>query len=279
MAQSSIFYLPELLEQILHFLAIDKSLYSALYVSRLWYRCSAPILWKRIELKGKDLCPGQSLPNDYNYLAKDHPRLNKFIRIEHSCPNIVHLSFINSIGFSNRALELIAGSYPNLKYLNLCDDRSGGFRSFRTLEVYDLDLWKIAQSCHKLEYLNISYRTEFLEPLICNIIRSCPKLQHLSLRFCQITDITIKEIAGSCLNLKYLNLEGCNNISKEAVDQLNPNIHVENFVETLTPSDFIGAVRNHLIQNNVVSRRTLAQSLLDLSMRDNLQWYSDPELA
>ena len=83
MAQSNIFYLPELLEQILHFLAIDKSLYPALYVSRLWYRCGAPILWKRIELRGKDLYPEQSLPNDYkNYCAKDHPQLNKFIRIE-----------------------------------------------------------------------------------------------------------------------------------------------------------------------------------------------------
>ena len=82
MAQSSIFYLPELLEQILHFLAIDKSLYPALYVSRLWYRCGAPVLWKHIELRGKDLYPGQSLPNDYNYCAKNHPQLNKFIRIE-----------------------------------------------------------------------------------------------------------------------------------------------------------------------------------------------------
>ena len=178
MAQSSIFYLPELLEQILHFLVIDKSLHPALFVSRLWYRCDAPILWKRIELKGKDLYPEQSLPNDYkNYCAKDHPRLNKFIRTEHakdlsqlkkfiklvrrkqtpvycsnvthleisyyhslsdkkiisiihSCPNITHLSFKNSIGFSNRALELIAGSYLNLKYLNLCDDQSDSFRSF-----------------------------------------------------------------------------------------------------------------------------------------------------
>ncbi|POG73793.1 hypothetical protein GLOIN_2v1582797, partial [Rhizophagus irregularis DAOM 181602=DAOM 197198] len=93
-----------------------------------------------------DLYPGQSLPNDYkNYCAKDHPRLNKFIRIErakdhslsdkkiisivHSCSNITHLSFINSIAFSNRALELIASSYPNLKYLNLCIDRPGGFSS------------------------------------------------------------------------------------------------------------------------------------------------------
>src|SRR3954452_12554725 len=205
MTHLTIFYLPELLEQILHFLAIDKSLYITLYVSRLWYRCGAPILWKRIELKGKDLYPGQSLPNDYkNYCAKDHPRLNKFIRIErakdlsrlkkfiklvrkkqtpvycsnvthleisyyhslsdkkiisivHSCPNIIHLSFINSIGFSNRALELIASSYSNLKYLNLCNDQLDGFTSFHIREVDDGGLWRIAKTCHKLEYLNITY--------------------------------------------------------------------------------------------------------------------------
>ncbi|GBC23970.1 uncharacterized protein OCT59_008737 [Rhizophagus irregularis] len=293
MAHFSDINIPELLEQILYFLAVKKSLYPTLYVSRLWYRCGAPILWKRIELRGKDLYPGQSLPNDYkNYCAKDHPRLNKFIRIEHakdlsrlkkfiklvrrkqtpvycsnvthlevsyyhslsdkkiisivhSCPNITHLSFINSIAFSNRALELIAGSYSNLKYLNLCIDRPGGFRSFCTQEVDGSGLWRIVKSCHRLEYLNISNCREYSETLICNVIRSCPRLQQLDLSFCQITDITIKEIAGSCLNLKYLNLEGCNNISKEAIDQLislNSNIHVENFVPIRIPSQNNGAL-------------------------------------
>ena len=39
----------------LYFLAIDKSLYLALFVSRLWYRCGAPILWKRVELKKSNI--------------------------------------------------------------------------------------------------------------------------------------------------------------------------------------------------------------------------------
>ena len=113
----------------------------------------------------------------------------------------------------------------------------------------DLDLWKIVQSCHKLEYLNISYRTEFLESSICNIIHSCPKLQHLSLRFCEISDMTIKEIACLCLNLKYFDLKGCENISKEAIDQLvslNPNVHVKNFMSTITTPDLIGAISDLL---------------------------------
>jgi len=41
--------------------------------------------------------------------------------------------------------------------------------------------------------------------------------------------MTIKEIARSCLNLKSLDLEGCENISKKAMNQLNQNIHIKNF--------------------------------------------------
>jgi hypothetical protein len=92
----------------------------------------------------------------------------------------------------------------------------------------------------------------------------------------------IEEISRSCSNLKYLNLRGCYIIRKEAIDQLvslNPNIHIKNFVDTLSPPDLIGVVINHLTQNNIASRQTLAQRILDLSMRDNLQWYSDPGLA
>ncbi|CAI2161543.1 18876_t:CDS:1 [Funneliformis geosporum] len=96
----------------------------------------------------------------------------------------------------------------------------------------DRVLWRIAQSCHKLEYLNIVFRTKINEYSICGIIYSSPKFQHLDITFCEITDITIKEIASSCLNLKYLDLKGCESISKETVDQLvllNSNNHIEIF--------------------------------------------------
>ena len=61
----------------------------------------------------------------------------KIIGIVYSCSNIIHLDFKNSIGFSNRVLELIAGSYPNLKYLNLCDNQSGDYKNFHVREVDD----------------------------------------------------------------------------------------------------------------------------------------------
>src|SRR5204862_3711463 len=237
MAQSSIFYLPELLEQILHFLAIDKSLYPTLYVSRLWYRCGAPILWRRIKLKGNEvddkfrlerflkIVPGGGRKPVYSpkltHLKITHyPSLsNKKIKgIVHTFPNIIHLDFEGSTDCTGKVLKLIAESYPNLEYLNISNLR-GEF-----WPKNDIGLTAIANSCYKLECLNISKHTEFSEISICNIIRSCPRLQHLDLTFCKITDITIEEIARSCFNLKYLNLRRCYKISKKAIDKLNQYI-------------------------------------------------------
>ena len=93
----------------------------------------------------------------------------------------------------------------------------------------------------KLEYLNISYRKDIFGTSICDIIHFCPRLQHLEFSYCEVTNEIIKKIAGSCLNLKYLKVEGCDIVIKEVVDQLvsslSSNIHVENF-ECIIPAYF-----------------------------------------
>src|SRR5579871_2719623 len=221
MAHTGIFNIQELLEQILHFLLIDKSLYPALFVSRLWYRCGAPILWRCIELKGWEeedrtrlkrflkIVPGGGRKPVYSskltHLKITHyySLSNKKIKgIVHTFQNIIHLDFEGSTDCTGKILKLIAESYSNLEYLNISAIH-GSFNSKN-----DKGLCAIANSCHRLEYLNISNRTEFSEISICNVIRSCPGLQHLDLSFCKISNITIEEIARSCLNLKYLNLRG-----------------------------------------------------------------------
>jgi len=266
-----------------------------MYVSQLWYRCGAPILWKRVELKkgGRKDCTRLKkfmkivrkrqkpvYSSNLTHLEISHYRYlsdKKIKGIVCLFPNIVHLDFNFSTGFSDKTLNRIAESYSNLKYLNLQKDE---YVSCNMGIITGEGLYAIARSCHKLEYLNISHRTDICGQSICNVIRSCPRLQQLDLSYCKFTDVTIKEIASSCLNLKYLNLEGCYKISK--LVSLNPNIHVDNFADSITPPDLIGLVRNHLTQNNVARRQILAQnlqSLLDLSMRDNLRWYSDPWLT
>ena len=177
MVRSDIFYLPEVLEHILHFLLIDKSLYPALFVSRLWYRCGAPILWRRIELKRSNArkifmkiireeqkpvyCSNVTHLEIPNYHLSD----KKVKSIVGLFPNIVHLDLYLSVGFSDKTLNRIAESYPNLKYLNL-----GGYG---VGSITDKGLYAIVNSCHKLEYLNISERKEISEIAIWNVIHSC----------------------------------------------------------------------------------------------------------
>ena len=239
MVHTSIFNIQELLEQILYFLAIDKTLYPALFVCRLWYRCGAPILWKHVELKGNDLYSYHYFPDNYNYCVKDRSRLERFIKsvygkqksiyssnlmhleityyhslsdnkikgITDSCPNIIYLNFKSSTSFSDNALNLIAESYPNLRYLNLWDTRV----------ITDKGLCAIAQSCYKLEYLDISYCREITEKSLYRIAGSCHELQEFHFAEARwITDKSISCILNSCPNLRNLDISHSKGDIKDA---------------------------------------------------------------
>jgi len=170
----------------------------------------------------------------------------KFKRIAGLLPNIVHLDFSYSRGFSDKTLKRIAKSYPNLKYLNLQKDEEVGYSQnqiSRNTEITDDGLSIVILRCHKLEYLNISYRTV-------------------------ITDITINAIASSYLNLKYLDLKGCYNISKEAIYQLIPNVHVENIVG-VSPH-YISVMDKYLSQYDVCGLVKLERKIRDYNGANNL---------
>src|SRR5688572_5520220 len=116
MAQSRIFIIPELLEQILHVLAIDKSLYLTLYISQLWYRCGAPILWRRVELKGNNW--------RYGYNVKNCIRLERFIKMvceENKLaygPNATHLEITFYHSLSDKKIKSIVDTFPNIIHLD-----------------------------------------------------------------------------------------------------------------------------------------------------------------
>ncbi|CAI2194714.1 19884_t:CDS:2, partial [Funneliformis geosporum] len=182
----------------------------------------------------------------------DQTQLERFLKIvpgggRKSVYNskLTHLKITHYRLLSNKKIKGIIHTFLNIIHLDF--EKS----------IDPTGLSAIANSCYKLEYLNISNHTEFSEILICNVIRFCPRLQQLDLTSCRITDLTIEEIAKSCHNLKYLNLMRCYKISKGAVNKLNPNIYIENFEELLIRLDFIGKVINHLTQNNIASRQTL----------------------
>ncbi|GBB91682.1 hypothetical protein RclHR1_19040005 [Rhizophagus clarus] len=261
---------PELLPFILKYLP-ECNLENSRNINDVWER-EANLEWhKRMEFLFGRIVQG-------NYTVKEYYSKLKECNLSKDYPEWLFKNlFIRRLLPENKFEVRLDG----LLLLSL-DEIVEGLSPEQFKSESDIGLSAIANSCHKLEYLNISGHTGFSEIIICNVICSYPRLQQLDLSYCEITDITIEEITRSCPNLKYLNLRGCYKISKEAVNKLNPNIHIENFKETLLPPDLIRAVRNHLVQNNVFSRQILAQGLqrlLDLSMQDNLQWYSVSGLA
>ncbi|CAG8676655.1 3571_t:CDS:2, partial [Cetraspora pellucida] len=107
--------------------------------------------------------------------------------------------FKSSVDISDKTLIKIASSYPNLKHLNLWDNRI----------ITDEGLCQIAQSYNKLEYLNISYSYWITDRTVSCILNSCSNLRCLEyLDFAYVmafrNNSLIVAIIGSSPNLKYL---------------------------------------------------------------------------
>lgn len=95
------------------------------------------------------------------------------------------------------------------------------------------------------------------------------ELKYLNISNCiVITDITINTIANSCLSLKYLDLKGYYNISKEAIYQLISNIYVENFMGISLY--YISIIDKYYSQYDVYELVKLKQKIRCYSLANNL---------
>jgi len=84
---------------------------------------------------------------------------------------IEYLDFAGVMAFRNDFLIVaIIRSSPNLKHFNISHN-----------DVGDEVVEALAHTCHEIEYLDLGGCDFITEPSICNVIRSCPKLQHLKL--------------------------------------------------------------------------------------------------
>ncbi|CAH1769830.1 12893_t:CDS:1 [Entrophospora sp. SA101] len=216
----NIFDLPELLEQILYFLEIDRSLYPALFINHLWYHCGAPILWRRIEFfTEKDYQRGQHGRKMPRVLTR---RLINFKRVMCEkikplyCSKMVYLR-LEGLKIKDALISAILRSCPDIRILIL--DRSDGFSNIPIIEI--------ARYCPKLLHLSLNSCICLTNRCITEISRSCQKLSHLEFGDCSISNKAVEEIAHNCTNLKYLSLEGCNGISEEVMKKLDSKIKIE----------------------------------------------------
>ncbi|CAI2188656.1 4271_t:CDS:1 [Funneliformis geosporum] len=159
------------------------------------------------------------------------------IKIAESCQALQEFHFACTHLISERFISHILNLCLNLRRFSILGSCRRKNRCDILVEKhFTLEKHLNVEKHLSVEYLDFGRCVYVAETSICNTIHSCLNLQYLNLNFCEITDVIIKEISCLCLYLKHLNLEGCVNITKEAIDQLisfNPNIYVENFMNSM----------------------------------------------
>ncbi|CAJ0647498.1 7374_t:CDS:2 [Entrophospora sp. SA101] len=144
---------------------------------------------------GNDLQHGHYFPDDYNYCKKDRTQLEKY-REFMSKYNPFRFRLYRR-GFGYKALIMVAKSYPNLKYLNLRDNKL----------ITDKGLSTIAQLCYKLEYLNISFCKSITDESLIKIAESCQNLEEFYFSEARwITDKSISCVINQCPKLRCLDI-------------------------------------------------------------------------
>ncbi|CAJ0830016.1 7824_t:CDS:2 [Entrophospora sp. SA101] len=163
--------------------------------------------------------------------------------IAHLCPNLRHLHLSNCEKITDDGICAIAISHPNMLSFSFADEE--GKFDMDNIAVSDTSVRIIADSCPKLQYLNVSWR-HISDESICVIAQLCPELEQLYLEGCDITDKSMSALANLC-NLQKLVIADCDEISMNAIITLqnkNPTLNIFGwYSDTNSESDTDGVIQ------------------------------------
>ncbi|CAJ0748588.1 3121_t:CDS:2 [Entrophospora sp. SA101] len=270
--------LPELLTEILSYLAEDKTFIpDFIYVKSLvepyigLEDCVRTCASKPHHIKDKTICGIASLCPNLTYLylgysnnisdisvieiAKSCKKIEyiniggsgitdvSLKEIAHLCPNLRHLHLSNCEKITDDGICAIAISHPNMLSFSFADEE--GKFDMDNIAVSDTSVRIIADSCPKLQYLNVSWR-HISDESICVIAQLCPELEQLYLEGCDITDKSMSALANLC-NLQKLVIADCDEISMNAIITLqnkNPTLNIFGwYSDTNSESDTDGVIQ------------------------------------
>ncbi|CAG8615327.1 25322_t:CDS:1 [Dentiscutata erythropus] len=227
--------LPEILTKIFSYLAIDEALYPTLFVNRLWYLCSAPILWRKAEFTGdlKKSCfrwdkfkkvvhtrkPLYISKLTELYISRCKVSSGTLYRIRGLCPNLRHLTISNCHVFSSETIGKIV--FPNLIYLKF---HNNAINTRKRHHIKDKTICGITSLCPNLTYLYLGYSNNISDISVIEIAKSCKKIEYINIGGLGITDVSLKEIAHLCPNLRHLHLSNCEKITDDGICTSHPNM-------------------------------------------------------
>lgn len=141
-------------------------------------------------------------------------------------------------GFSTQAIHSLVAACHQLQDLDLghCDGASGALVALENdscaamrklylnwVGISDAALSAAIKGCPNLELLNAHGRLDAHDPGLATLgalSDSCPQLQHLDFRKCQINDHALAQLASSCSSLRHVHLKLASGITNEGVRPL-----------------------------------------------------------
>ncbi|RIA92731.1 hypothetical protein C1645_820232 [Glomus cerebriforme] len=130
--------------------------------------------------------------------------------IAENCHNLQEFHFAETRRITDKSICCILNSCPNLRKFDIAYSKG---------EIKDAST--LMQRCLNIEYLDFAGVMALQnDALIIAIIKGSPNLRHIEISGNDIGDEVTEALAHSCHKLEYLdlNLEGCENINKKAMD-------------------------------------------------------------
>lgn len=153
--------------------------------------------------------------------------------ISNSCPELKYLSIRHCVSVKATSLTRVIEKCENLKYLDVTGcfnltqliSTSSTSRLSKTPEIsnegatFNLEL--VVREYFYLQFIDLSYCSSVNDNCVQNICKNCVFVKNLYLRKCKlITDISVLYIAKYCINLKELSLSQCVKITDVGIKYL-----------------------------------------------------------
>ncbi|RHZ48898.1 hypothetical protein Glove_537g15 [Diversispora epigaea] len=152
-------------------------------------------------------------------------------KIARSYSNLCHLKIKWCCGLSDRVISKIAQIYF-LEFLSVSYNSKGIKQSSNITNIKDTTLCKITNSCSNLQHLNLG-SSKITDISLRTVAHSCINLCCLKLEYSKhITDIFIIKIVQNCPHLEYLSLQTSNitNVSLKQIVESCPKLLILSLV-------------------------------------------------
>ena len=170
------------------------------------------------------------------------------------CPGLISLDISRSPEFNRQLLDIprslqaltimecawtsrdtfkqLLGICPELKQINLSNNVHLNFSAWGELakfkqlknlsldlchQIPDADLGIILKGCGNLTTLSLSKCIKIGEKGFLELAKSLPRLTHLNLHRCSVTDNALVEIASRCRNLSVLDISACGELTEKGM--------------------------------------------------------------